>query len=158
MAISLIPIAKQRVQAILDYALNHTYIGPSLSGDMYDGWPISKLLEATGVDQLSITEQAEIIREIRTMFAHTLRPTLGGIPAGVGQRPPRTPSDLEMLAMRMRWQEGSMHPFHHLAVHSVGEKTFVWIITKDCQSVVIEDEAAMFPSDKLVTQVRMLQP
>jgi hypothetical protein len=61
----------------------------------------------------------------------------------------------EMLSMRMRWTGGD-NPFTHVDIQTAGEKAFVWIITKDAQSVVLEDEAAMFPSDKLITQIRML--
>jgi hypothetical protein len=70
----------------------------------------------------------------------------------------RPPTSFEMLAMRMRWIGGSSHPFESVITHVVGDKAFVWIITKDkFDSVVLEDDAAMYPSDTLITQIRLLE-
>ncbi len=63
-----------------------------------------------------------------------------------------------MLCMRMRWDpRGNIVAFDHIAVHSAGDKVFVWVITKDAQAVTIEDDAALYPSDALVTKLRMMQ-
>ncbi len=63
-----------------------------------------------------------------------------------------------MLAMRMRWQEGMTTGFEHVAVHgNGGDKVHIWAITKDGQSLTIEDDAALYPSDTLVTKLNMLK-
>jgi hypothetical protein len=68
----------------------------------------------------------------------------------------------EMLCMRMRWptpvhgQDWHLG-FSHVATHNVGDKVHVWVITKDAQSAVLEDDAAIFPSDALITKLNMLK-
>lgn len=64
----------------------------------------------------------------------------------------------QKLSARMNWAtEWRPQGFQHVAVHGVADKVFVWIITKDFETVTIEDEAPMYPSDALVTKIRMLQ-
>jgi len=71
--------------------------------------------------------------------------------------PPRVYSLREKLEMRMNWQPSvNIVGFSHMDLHSVGDKAFIWIVTNDGQSVVLEDEAALFPSDALITKVRMM--
>lgn len=65
-------------------------------------------------------------------------------------------SDIEKLQMRMGWQ-GSALGFGHVAVHRVGNVVHVWLVTSDAKSTVIEDGGELFPSDTLITQLRMLQ-
>lgn len=67
------------------------------------------------------------------------------------------PSWDEMLRVRMRWPRLNAKGFVSVDVRIAGEKVFVWIITKDFKSVVLEDTADMFPSDQMVTQIRLLQ-
>jgi len=44
-----------------------------------------------------------------------------------------------------------------MAVKAAGDKVHVWIITKDAKSVVLEDEAPLYPSDALITKIRLMQ-
>lgn len=61
----------------------------------------------------------------------------------------------EMLRVRMRWY---LTPFPCVKCHNHENiKALVFIVTKDGQHVVLEDEWAMFPSDRLVTQIRLLE-
>lgn len=74
-----------------------------------------------------------------------------------------------LLAMRMRWgvyaeplQQSDMGlgngvPFDHVSLHVGSEKVFVFIVTAGKQ-VTIEDEIKLFPSDTLITQLKMLEP
>ncbi len=41
-------------------------------------------------------------------------------------------------------------------MNRLNDKVFVWVLTKEEQSVVLEDEHALFPSDALITKVRMM--
>ena len=70
----------------------------------------------------------------------------------------------EMMAMRMRWGAfipGAIAPwavgFTHMAMHAAGDMVHVWIITKDGKSIVLEDEYGLYPSDALITKIRLLQ-
>ena len=69
-----------------------------------------------------------------------------------------------MMAMRMRWGAfipGAIAPwavgFTHMAMHAAGDMVHVWIITKDGKSIVLEDEYGLYPSDALITKIRLLQ-
>lgn len=91
----------------------------------------------------------------------------GGAVGGMYTGPhPTCISPLQMLQMRMRWgqfagpfvQQGGFvepSPFHHLEVHQ-GEKDFIIFIVKDGDPVVIRDTHELFPSDTLITQLRMM--
>ena len=90
-------------------------------------------------------------------------------PTNVPQTDPSQSSKelLSMLAMRMRWTDLTLargdfaivHPFKHIGLcdNHDGSMVLVFIVTSDGH-LVIEDEAAMFPSDKLVTKLRVLTP
>jgi hypothetical protein len=71
----------------------------------------------------------------------------------------RTPSNADMLCMRMRWNSihYSASGFAHIDIHGHNDKMFVWIITKAGDSVVLEDESALFPSDTLITKLKMME-
>lgn len=74
------------------------------------------------------------------------------------KRTRQKPSNLERLAMRMGWDDGKVKTLQHLDIVALPDKVMVWVITKDdFQSVVIEDDVSMFPSDALVTQLRLLE-
>ena len=89
----------------------------------------------------------------------------GGGGAGHIATPSSRPHSLEeMMAMRMRWgatPPGQMHPnavgFKHMAMHAAGDVVHIWIITHDGKSLVLEDEHGLYPSDALITKIRLLQ-
>lgn len=74
-------------------------------------------------------------------------------------------SPMSMLMMRMQWgpfaqdDEHSLFreapPFEHMAVHLGNGKAFVFIVSNG-EAVTLTDEPGIFPSDALITQVRML--
>jgi len=80
----------------------------------------------------------------------------------------RAVSPMSMISMRMKWgcfgdkrtdqDDFMMHPvpFEHMSVHVSKEKAVVFIVTKG-EPVTITDDKALFPSDALVTQLRMLE-
>jgi hypothetical protein len=57
-----------------------------------------------------------------------------------------------MIEMRL----GERHGFDHLTVYGAKEKTFVFIAHKG-QGQILEDDPALFPSDKLITQLRLIK-
>ena len=60
-----------------------------------------------------------------------------------------------MLAMRLRITEGARMPFDDLHTSLGKEKVFVFIVQND-QAVTLEDDRNLFPSDTLVTQLRLI--
>lgn len=71
---------------------------------------------------------------------------------------PPAPSNLDKLSMRMGWYGSRIKTFEHIDIVALPSKVLVWAITNgDFQSVVIEDDPSMFPSDTLVTQLRLLE-
>lgn len=60
-----------------------------------------------------------------------------------------------MIAMRLRLDEGDRFPFQHLSTAKTDDKVFVFVVQND-QPVILEDESALFPSDTLTTQLRLL--
>lgn len=74
------------------------------------------------------------------------------------------PSAMSMLCMRMKWGpyndqrafgESTGVPFEHLSIHLGKEKAVVFIVTAG-EPVTLEDEIGIFPSDALITQLRVL--
>ena len=63
---------------------------------------------------------------------------------------------LHALAMRLRVREGDGFPFRHISTAWAGEKIFIFIVTKN-GAVTFEDDAALFPSDTIITALRLIQ-
>lgn len=63
---------------------------------------------------------------------------------------------LEMIAMRLRIPQGQKWPFDYVNTAVGNEKIFVFIVQDD-QPVILEDSKALFPSDVLITQLRLIQ-
>lgn len=63
---------------------------------------------------------------------------------------------LRLLAMRLRVAEGHVMPFDHISMHIGTDKVTVFVMAKG-GPVILEDEEFIFPSDKLVAELRLLQ-
>jgi hypothetical protein len=76
--------------------------------------------------------------------------------ATVSAPDPEHPSQLlDMLKSRMRW--GPKLPFKVTSCHRLShDKAVVFVIHED-RHLTIEDDWALFPSDTLVTQLRLIQ-
>jgi hypothetical protein len=61
-----------------------------------------------------------------------------------------------MLAMRMRWVDGNVLPLQHISIHVTEKVAFVFVVQND-KAVTLEDDPNMFPSDQLITQLRIIQ-
>lgn len=61
-----------------------------------------------------------------------------------------------MLAMRLRIKEGELWGFDHIDTALGKDKVFVFILQGDSPAV-LEDDAALFPSDTLITQLRLIR-
>ena len=89
---------------------------------------------------------------------------LTGITTGAIQtaKPSVPPESMEsdqwrfrLLCARLRVPEGVKAPFQHLDTAWIGEKVFVFVVQKGTP-VVLEDPSSLFPSDTLVTALRLL--
>jgi len=61
----------------------------------------------------------------------------------------------KMLGMRLRLKEGERFPFDSIHTSLGKEKVFVFIVQND-KAATLEDDVGMFPSDTLVTQLRLI--
>ena len=159
---------EEAAEAILEHARCNVYVGPPVGGDMYAGWPMQKLVEMAPRNF-----QAQILVAMaHKMNQQGVRMSIGSLKAAAAAGPPfarhggptRPHSLEEMMAMRMRWgarQEGALAPwavgFTHMAMHAASDVVHIWIITIDGQSLVLEDEFGLYPSDALITKIRLLQ-
>ena len=81
------------------------------------------------------------------------------------QQWPKTLSPTEMLKARLTHGrlDGGVAGFEFLHAHPIGKtegivsnKVIVLVVTSDGNGVTLEDDAELFPSDTLITQLRML--
>jgi len=62
-----------------------------------------------------------------------------------------------LLMRRLRVREGECLPFNHITIGIKSNKDMVVFIIKDDTPLVLEDGAAMFPSDELVNKINLLR-
>lgn len=70
----------------------------------------------------------------------------------------------DMLCSRMRWYEydpyrllpANAPPFQRISAHRLNEDTVVVFVIQNGKALTIEDGADLFPSDALVTQLRLI--
>lgn len=82
---------------------------------------------------------------------------LGGIHASDSMRKEPTLSTVQMIAARMnRGDAGAKLPHDFIQVHFTPSKVLVFVVQGE-QYSVLEDEPDLFPSDKLITQLRLIR-
>ena len=64
---------------------------------------------------------------------------------------------MRMIMMRLRITEASTLPFQHISTGLGGDHVFVFIV-KGGEPITLKDDVALFPSDTLITQLRLLMP
>lgn len=63
---------------------------------------------------------------------------------------------LRMLAMRLRVAAGALMPFDFIQAHAINnERVVLFIVHKDTP-MMLEDDGNLFPSDALITKLRLL--
>jgi hypothetical protein len=63
---------------------------------------------------------------------------------------------LKMIASRLGWDAGEMMPFRRIVpVKVTNDMVAIFIVTNN-NALIIEDETNLFPSDALITQLRLL--
>jgi len=67
------------------------------------------------------------------------------------------PEYMAMLMMRMRWKPGDKISFTTLAVLKTDDRVAVVVVNNGQDAVVLSDEIGIFPSDKTITQLLLLE-
>lgn len=65
--------------------------------------------------------------------------------------------DDRMIYMRLHVQGGDRKPFDFLATHRITEDKVAVFVCNNGSYVVLEDNTDLFPSDTLITQLRMIK-
>lgn len=63
---------------------------------------------------------------------------------------------LHMIASRLRVPEGSTLPFEHIHAFKISENRAGVVVVHNETAALLEDEWALFPSDALITKLRLL--
>lgn len=64
---------------------------------------------------------------------------------------------MNMLSMRMRWHNMIRAPFEHISVYyNTSHPTAFVFIVHEGKPVTLCDDAALYPSDQLISQLRLL--
>lgn len=60
-----------------------------------------------------------------------------------------------LLHMRLHTQEGMRMPFDHINAYATKYCAYVFVVTNG-KAIVLEDDPALFPSDKLIAELQLL--
>jgi len=124
--------------------------------ETFCGHPLEDIL-----DGIPVHRKPEALAEMRRVSGSIGAFGGGGItfPAAQRQEQVSNPfNHIEALCMRMRWANIFSTPFEDVYVHPVpSKKVFIFIITKDMKAVTLDvDDDALFPSDHLIAELRLL--
>lgn len=113
-------------------------------GDLYGNSDKTSL----GILGAPVIDPAQIAKMIAEQQANTRRYSTTTDPMADNAR--------RKMMIWSRWHlpDGETIPFPFLETHLAGDKVFVFVVRKDHQYAVFEDEAVMYPSDALMTQLR----
>lgn len=62
---------------------------------------------------------------------------------------------LDMIGMRLRLEDGERLPFDFISAYEDGATVYVFTVTNN-KPAIFEDDGSMFPSDTLITQLRLI--
>lgn len=68
----------------------------------------------------------------------------------------RTLTPMGLIAARLQVRPGEMCPFEFINAHRVSPEKVIVFIVQNGEPVVIHDDGMLFPSDGLITQLRLL--
>lgn len=63
---------------------------------------------------------------------------------------------LDMIANRLRFEDIEDLPFDFITAHQIDKERAVVFLVHDGQAQIIEDDGNLFPSDALITKLRLL--
>jgi hypothetical protein len=162
----------QQVLAMADKInMQHASLGPrgieaSRLG-YYDGVPVEELLK-----NLVPKHKAIFLQELAKMGSLSSGPAFppaapSQLPPNVGGQqaaPPEYWAPMEKLSMRMNWPYprrdnpigwAPPKPFNHLDIFATPEKVLIFVVHNH-NHVTIEDDPSLFPSDELITKLRLM--
>ena len=113
-------------------------------------------------------EKSEILRRIQEQNAQIMNSPsiyLGGgggsggmvVPSGVYNSMTRMYSLREKILMRLDTPDGMVIGFDYLEAHRLSDDKVAVFIINNGKHCTIEDDAHLFPSDTLITQLRILR-
>lgn len=141
------------------------------TGSTFAGWPLEALTKAMN---LGPNDEAKFKHMLGIHFAPAHRANqgamgaIGGGAAGAmqaGNPTMRARHDMEKLAIRMNWPypvggqpTGWTSPkFAAIHIHKGNSKMLVFVAMHNDSHVTIEDDLGLYPSDALVTTLRILE-
>lgn len=151
------------------------FIGGSLGLLVYLAWAIvadiiayrrdrkeEMALFGSGSHKVTAEEMKRQIEEIRKYGAQQ-NPLSSWSAANYGHLPIKnsySPDLTSMIKMRMHrglgLQEGAIFPLDHIHAHKINDEKVAVLVVHKGQATLIEDDNSLFPSDTLVTQLRLL--
>lgn len=63
---------------------------------------------------------------------------------------------MRLLMMRLRVPEGHIFPLPHVSLYVNSKKAYVFGVNKNEEPFTLEDDPELFPSDLLITQLRLI--
>lgn len=132
--------------------------------DPHNGISGGSFMGTPAKDQWDLVRQAKQAgmtdKDIADMIGNLFRPP------GVSQPTPFSPTNVvtpvmssdqlcRMICMRMRFQEGVKLPMAYMSAHQSNANVFVFLVHNE-QATIIEDDPLMFPSDALITKLRLI--
>jgi hypothetical protein len=115
-----------------------------------------------GLGNISAKQIEEMYRSYPGHSADASRYAMAGATTWFDPSPPtfkiNIPPDLnKMIASRMRWGEGALPPFKAIQAYPLSEEQVVVFVIAGERALIIHDDANLFPSDALVTQLCLLE-
>lgn len=109
---------------------------------------------ATAIAQQNAADK--ILGSISPYIPYTNGGSSGGILGGQSPNVFMQPSHINMIAMRMRWDNGMVVPFQLLQTCTLSNGTVKVIVVQNDKLVDIDDDGGLFPSDALIAKLRLL--
>jgi hypothetical protein len=143
------------LQAIEDYAKSRTSIGMPLS-------PEEERELYRRYKELKAAQNSQIIQPNTSIYqglksAVGIQVGKGDTNVKISMTPPMPPKDelQRTLCVRLRMQQGEGFPLEFIDFHVAADKVYVFTVSKG-GAAIIEDDRNLFPSDSLITALRLL--
>lgn len=115
------------------------------------GGPVPEVFSTFMDEQITKTAMIKAMNELQNYADIPSRSIKKDIYSG-------RPSLEQMLAMRMRWTDnsGALLPVGHLTVAPIDDNKVAVFFTFKGKAITLEDSADLYPSDALITSLRLL--
>ncbi len=109
----------------------------------------------SGMNRADIAKMVQMLGFPKASPVPPLPPSFAGASGVVTNSAPSSDELCRMICMRMRFQPGQKLPMAYMSAHQSNANVFVFLVHNE-QATIIEDEALMFPSDILITKLRLI--